>query len=359
MESVVSVSKCRSYEPDAVYKAVKESLANLGAIETLIKKQSRVLIKPNLLSARLPEEGITTHPEVVRAVIKIVHELGAAAFVGDSPAGSTKVSEVYEKTGIKQVCDEEGANIIVFDKFRRVSNFFISEEFFKADVVISVPKFKTHNLTTLTGAVKNMFGVIPGHYKAECHKHSPNFKEFSRLLADFYKTCPPHLAIVDAVVSMAGDGPVHGRLVNTGMIIAGFDAVAVDAVLALIMQKAPQEVLHLRHIYEKKLGQIDLKCITIIGIDKQGLRRKDFKAGDILWIYRLPSGLLKFLAKFLCIGPKIEQKNCRMCGACIESCPMQAIETSGNTVRINKAKCIFCLCCCEFCPYGAIRARKI
>ncbi|MFH1776732.1 MAG: DUF362 domain-containing protein [Candidatus Omnitrophota bacterium] len=355
----MAIVKCPEYAPEKVYGSVERLFELLGGVQQMIRKGARVLIKPNLLSAHPPEAGITTHPEVIRALIKIVKKYGAGPVVGDSPAGSTTVAEVYQKTGIEAVCREEDAELVFFREFRKASNFFISEEFFKADVVISAAKFKTHNLTMLTAAVKNMYGLIPGLYKTEYHKNAPNFWEFAELLAQVYEVCRPHLSVIDGIVSMSGAGPVHGELVNSGMLFAGRDAASVDAVLAEIIGIAPFDILYLRHIHKKKLGQIELKCIKIVGAALEDVKIKNFSKANIPWVCRLPNRLLKILAMVVSIGPRVVTAKCRNCHVCLKSCPTGAIEEYKGKVRINRSKCIFCLCCNEFCPYRAIKVRRV
>ena len=171
MSACVSVVKCDSYEPAMVEQAIRNSLDLLGGVTRFVKPGSRVLVKPNLLMSKGPECGITTHPEVVRAVIHILKEINCKIIIGDGPSvwGQyiENVDEVYNITGIRQVCQDEGVELVNFNKRRMRDKFPLTATLDECDYLISLPKFKTHEFTLITGAIKNLFGLVSGTYKTE------------------------------------------------------------------------------------------------------------------------------------------------------------------------------------------------
>ena len=356
MKSKVSLIQCNSYRSQDVSRAVKASVELLGGISSIVSAGQRVLIKPNLLSAKPPESGIDTHPEVVRAVIRLVKEAGGIARVGDSPGGSVKkMSDVYAASGIRQVCQEEGVEMVTFDKVKMIKGMPVAAAALEADVFISLPKFKTHCLVTLTGGVKNVFGIVPGLFKTECHKLAPNPVNFARLLVDIYSFARPHLSIVDGIVGMEGEGPgAAGTLRNINLIAGSTDAVSLDAVLARVMGLRPFDILTTKEADHRGLGIGRMKDIEVVGDDLSGFIQSDFKLPKPS-IYRLvPNPLLRFPAKFLKVKPQVKLDKCTRCGLCVRSCPMEAISEKNGEIKFDHKKCILCLCCHEFCPENAI-----
>ena len=235
--SVVSLVKCESYDRTLVDKAINRSLKNIGGLEQFIKPGNRVHVKPNLLTDKSPEKAATTHPEIVRAVVTRVQNLGGIVTIGDSPAGISRPIEQYWKnTGMEKVAEETGAKLVRFEKNdveKRVVNgisYYIAKAISAADVVISICKLKTHNLTLYTGAIKNMFGSIPGLRKSEYHKQAPKVENFSKIIVDIFSAAKPQLTIMDAVTIMEGNGPSAGNPKDLGLILASVDAVALDSI---------------------------------------------------------------------------------------------------------------------------------
>jgi len=200
----VSIHRCDSYDDPSVSKAVEASLVPLGGLESAVKETDRVLIKLNLLSAKPPEAAVTTHPAIVKATIKLVQELGATPVIGDSPGGgSTRASykKLLEKTGIKQVVEDTGCEWVRFDEAtlevasdtaKTFKKLTLAKAVTEADVIIGLPKLKTHNLMYYTGAVKLLYGYIPGMFKTEFHLHTArDLNLFADLLLDLHETYPP------------------------------------------------------------------------------------------------------------------------------------------------------------------------
>lgn len=360
MKSKVSLIQCNSYRTRDVYDAVKRSVDLLGGISSVVKPGNRVLIKPNLLSAKPPESGIDTHPEVVRAVVRLVKETGGIAEVGDSPGGSVKkMAEVYATSGIKQVCEEENVKIVNFDKVKTMKGIPVATAPLSADVFISLPKFKTHSLMTLTGAVKNVFGIVPGLFKTECHKLAPNPAAFAKLLVDIYSYAQPHLSILDGIVGMEGDGPASGGILRKiNLIAASTDAVSMDAVMSRIMGIEPFDIFTTREADRRGLGTGRIEDIEVVGDDLNRFIQPGFKLPRTTLYHRLPNSFMRFMSLFLKVRPGVNPDRCKNCGLCVRSCPVEAISSEKGKIKFDYSKCILCLCCHEFCPENAIFIKE-
>ena len=353
----VSIQRCSSYDPKEVYDSLKEALALLGGVENFIKKGENVLIKPNLLSARLPEEGVTTHPEVVRAVIRSVSTQTSDICIGDSPGGIGKnIEEIWERSGIGKVAKEEGVSLVKFDKSRMVKGVPVAQHVLDCQRLISVPKFKTHNVTILTAGIKNLFGIVPGLYKANAHAANPKHEEFSGTIADIFSIRPPDLTIIDAIVAMEGNGPAAGSLRNMNILAAASDAVALDAVLSKIIGIEPLSVAVTSEACKRGLGTAELSKIDILGCGVEDVKQHGFKMPNMYIFTKVPAILVNLFAKLIRFSVVIDKNSCRDCRLCQEACPVGAIDMAGK--KIDRSKCILCLCCQEICPYKAIDIQK-
>ncbi|MBD3291170.1 DUF362 domain-containing protein [candidate division KSB1 bacterium] len=359
--SIVSIIECQNYDQQKVDLALKHCLNKLDAIDQIIKPDTTIHIKPNLLSARLPEHGITTHPSVVKALVNIIHKRGAKATIGDSPAGITRpIEEYWRTTGMHKVAEETGAQLIKFEKkgvIEKVVNgksYFIAKPLASADVVINLCKLKTHSLTLYTGAIKNMFGIIPGVKKGEFHKIAPKVTQFSEILVDIFQSMQPQLTIMDAVIGMEGNGPSSGKPKHFGYILASRDAVALDAVGAHIMGYLPDEILTTQIAYRRGLGEKDLDKIRFNGFRKEDLKKQDVLLPSNRLYQSLPEFLLKLAGRLIWIRPKANEAQCRKCGMCIQNCPVSAMVSKDGIPVIDYETCIKCFCCDEICPHDAI-----
>lgn len=364
MSAKVSVVKCNNYEPKIVEQAIRDTVNLLGGITNFIKPGSRVLVKPNLLMSKGPECGITTHPEVVRAVIHLLKEINCKLIVGDGPSVWGKyienVDEVYDVTGIRKVCREEGIDLVIFDKRRMHAKFPLTTWLDECDHLISLPKFKTHEFTLLTGAIKNLFGLVSGTYKTELHKNYFEPAEFAKILVDIYQEARPALTIIDGILAMEGDGPAtNGKLRQLGLLLGGSDCVALDTVMAKIMGITNQDVLSTKEAGRRGLGENQLSRIKIEGesIDKLNIRPFILPVTSP-GMSKLPSAVKKILKSLIKYYPYCLKPKCIRCGHCVEVCPRQCIILKRKRIHFDYRKCIACFCCQESCPEAAIGVKK-
>jgi uncharacterized protein (DUF362 family)/ferredoxin-like protein FixX len=371
MKSKVAVIRCLDYDPEHVKEAVSRAIDLLGGVTQFVAPGDRVLVKPNLLSARLPEAAVTTHPAVVEAVIDLWKAAGAEVILGDSPpiAGEKEASyrRLMQNTGMLGVAERTGARIVRFEESvvpveypsgRHYKRFEIGRAVSEADAIISLPKLKSHGLTYLTGGVKNMFGCIHGKRKAFFHAQAGEDREiFAQMLVDFYGAVTPQLSIMDAIVGMDGDGPVDGRVRNIGLILAGTDAVAVDAVASAILGIDPLSVDTTRLAATNGLGKADLTQIDIVGEKIEDIRCDGFiepKSKDF-WT-RIPKPIRHILRNQLIPFPNITP-SCKNCNACVDACPVKAIAYGKDRPKVELTECIRCYCCREVCEHKAIELK--
>jgi len=362
MTSLVSTIACKSYELDSVRQAVKSALTPLGGIERFVHPEMRVLLKPNLLAGSNLERAITTHPTVVQAVTELVQEAGGTVLIGDSPGGPVKKNPpVWRKGGMTKVAERTGANLTLFDgvTWKRLNghDYFIAPQVLEADLVINLPKLKTHALTLYTGAVKNLLGTIPGTRKREIHLRAPGVQDFSQALVDVLELVQPGLTLMDGVLGQEGNGPGMGGTPHQyGCVAASADPVALDAVIAQALGYKPGEVLHLGYADERGLGTSNPAEVQVEG-DRQAL---DFGAVNLPkahWYFRVPSWASAPLRKAARVRPLLDPSKCIGCGRCVEVCPQEII-TPGHPPEFHLDNCIGCLCCTEICPQGALTPHR-
>jgi uncharacterized protein (DUF362 family)/Pyruvate/2-oxoacid:ferredoxin oxidoreductase delta subunit len=360
----VSIERVPDYDRERVEAGVRSVVASLGGMERFVRPGERVLLKPNLLAGKAPEKAVTTHPEVVRAVIGLVREAGGVPVVGDSP-GIGGARKVAEKAGILAVLEETGTELVEFSEtvtasgsgtFREIP---LARAYMVADRVINLPKLKTHEMMTMTCAVKNLFGAVVGTEKAGWHLKAGADKElFARLLLEIWQLRPPELTIVDAVVGMEGDGPGSGDPKHLGLLLAGENAVAVD-VVAAETACIPRKLLYVENA---------ARAAGITGSTPEEIEIVGAKPEEVRSPFRLPAqadvqfGLPKFLKNrlrhYLTTRPCEIPEKCLHCGICRDACPPRSIEISGGRLRFDYHSCIRCFCCRELCPEGALDVKE-
>ncbi len=329
-------------------------------------KGKKILLKINLLTYAYPEEAVTTHPEFVRALIRIFKSIGCTVLVGDSPSesGRSFLEKVYKLSGIKKICTEENVLLVDFIEEVAMKNeknkigkiFPVSKVVKEVDYIINVPKLKTHGLTYITCGVKNLFGVIPGVKKGEYHLRLKTLSHFSAFLVDIAQTLRPALTIVDGVLAMEGNGPRNGRGRLTNLILISEDVFSLDWVASEIIGLKPALVPTNKEAYLR--GLVNPSDIEITGVSLKEAEIKDFeKIHKPVTPLPLPGFINSFLENYVAGKPYIDENVCNKCLTCVKNCPASAIAKIDNKVEIDRKKCIKCYCCAEFCPNGAVEIK--
>ncbi|MDF2570673.1 MAG: hypothetical protein K0R55_2277 [Sporomusa sp.] len=355
----VAAVKVSNYNSQDLEQGLQEALALIGGLSAIIQAGDKVLIKPNMLEALSPNKAVTTHPEVVRAVIKQVKVAGGIVFVGDSPAlGNTM--KAAAKTGIAKVCQQEQVEIVPFEKSvvvhhpkgRFIKKFELAQELQQVDKVISLAKMKTHSLMGITGGVKNLFGFIVGPYKAQFHLRMQKQRDFAAMLADLNQAIKPVLYVIDGIIGMEGNGPRNGTPIKTGVIITGTNGFAVDMVMSKIMgfnaEKLPVAAWALNEQLVSPLSEID-----ILGSAKETVVPYAAPRNLVALEAAIPSWIANLGQNQLTAKPIINYK-CVGCGRCAKHCPPKTIILVNGRAKIEPKKCIRCYCCQELCPYDAV-----
>ncbi len=370
IRSVVSVVRCPDYSPEYVKEAVSEAL-ELAGLKERVSGSQRILLKPNLLSARRPEDAVTTHPSLVEALGKIAQEAGCSITIGDSPpfAGenSARYARLCELTGITAAADKLGAPVSHFEEsVSTVSNpngrfyksFEIANAVLDADLIVNIPKLKTHGLTGMSGAIKNLFGCIPGIRKGLFHVQAAEDPAvFAQMLLDLFGALGPSIHVMDAVVAMEGEGPNSGAPRQVGLVLASWDPVALDAVACTITGFDPMSIDTTRLADEQNLGCADMAAIEIRGERPESVAVAGFKqsSGKNDWA-ALPGPIRSILRGQLVAAPRVSSTKCVGCGDCARACPVHAI-IPGKPPAIDLGKCIRCYCCHEVCDHSAVELR--
>lgn len=326
-------------------------------------KGQKVLVKPNVLRLGTPEEAITTHPAVLSAVLRCLEERGAAQIiVGDNPGvvsyGANEAA--FAAAGLLEAAGPYYRNLgqdsveVDFDP-AYMAKVSVSRAVLEADLIISMPKFKTHGLTVITAAIKNSYGILPGAQKALLHRLSGGPAAFHRLVVDVFKLRVPDFYIMDAVLGMQGNGPASTDLRWVGRVLAADNAVAMDAVVARMMGLEPARIGFLERAQELGLGSLREDDIEIIG---QLQTLADFRVppmgGEALLHNPVMQDLLHSRAL---MRPQADPQRCTACGTCLEQCPMGALSMPEDLPQVDSDLCIACFCCQEMCPEKAITLR--
>jgi uncharacterized protein (DUF362 family)/Pyruvate/2-oxoacid:ferredoxin oxidoreductase delta subunit len=371
---VVSLVKCSSYDSKEVDDAIRGALDSLGGIAAFVSSGERILIKPNMLAARHPDKAITTHPEVVRATIRLVKAAGGSPVVGDSPAGpSTEriLRHLADKTGIAGVCIQEDVPFVLFTEYTTVAfdegkvakTFDLTKTLQEMDGVISLAKLKTHSFTRYTGAVKNLFGLVHGLKKAEYHMRMRTPEAFSEMLVDLAECVRPRLTIMDAVVGMDGDGPSAGRPRDIGALLASSDPHALDVVALEIVDADPKSIWTVRSAMARGLlPEEGVAGIDIRGEESEKLKVPGFSMPPKLKVFGgIPGVLGGFVAEGIARKPVFSKSLCTACAKCVDICPANALSLRKDAlpkVHIRRHGCIRCYCCHEVCPEDAVTLRR-
>ncbi len=366
----VSIVLCESYHTEIVYSAVKRAVSLTGGLSEIVKPGQNVLLKINLLSPKPPERAVTTHPSVVGAVVRLIKKVGANPWVGDAVSNEgLGGKDAFEIAGIREVVEKEGGKIVNFSRTgyekikvpgaKQLKEVYLAKPLLNSDVIISIPKLKTHELTFLTGAVKNFFGCVPSFNRFQAHSLADEQK-FAEAVLDIYSVCKPSFALMDAVVAMEGEGPSSGDPVKLGLILASPDCVSLDIVASQIVGFRPSDILTSVVATKRGLGPKNLEDIKVVGCKINNLIKKDFKKPST-YQGKIKRTIIRFLTplgiRFFQTFPAVRKSVCKRCNLCKESCPAGAIKMNPYPTFDYK-KCIQCFCCHELCPHRAIYIKK-
>lgn len=377
LEKTVAIIECAGYEPEPVREAVDRLVGLLGGWSAFVRPGETLLIKPNLLSGKKPEEAVTTHPSVVAAAALGVAGVGGRAVLADSPGGlfnAPVLRRVYRETGMAGAADRSGAELNLNTAETTIkappggvlAGVTVMEAVARADGVISVSKLKTHGLTRLTGAVKNLFGCVPGLKKAEYHISMPAVDQFSAMLVDVARAVDPRLHLMDAVVGMEGEGPSAGEPVHIGVLLASTCPFALDLAAAALAGIEAGEVPTIAESVKRGYIGGDVREIRLLG-DRVSLPRARFRlpprARDVDLLRagsrgRLPEWLLRSANNRLRPSPGFSREICSGCGECSRVCPPRAIRMENKKPVVDLERCIRCFCCQELCPKKAVKINR-
>ncbi len=366
----ISVVKQDNYNYSEIKDALLNTFRNLGGVDKFIGEGDRILLKPNLLMKKTPEESTTTHPSIIKALSEIIVENGGSVLIGDSPGGpfiKPMLSTIYKSTEMDSSLSIEGVelnyNLNSYTKNFKgkiLNDILLVDMINDVDKIINVSKLKTHGFAVFTGAVKNLFGLVPGTKKAEYHVKMPDINDFANSLIDICECTKPVLHVMDGIYAMEGAGPSSGTSRHLGLILASEDPHALDYTACHVIGLKTDEVPTLRKAIERGLlKEFDLNEY-LVGDELEGTFVKDFKkapanSGNLR---NIPKPIMNFLVDKLKSKPIFDHDICIGCGDCARSCPPVAIEMIDNKPIVDYEKCISCFCCQELCPVSAVSIKK-
>jgi uncharacterized protein (DUF362 family) len=281
-DPTVILTRCNDYSQPALAEAMARQLELLGGLDRFVRRGDVVLLKPNFIAPRSQRHATQTHPAIVLELARLLKDFGAKPFVGDSPAWSNvfacvkalKMDEPLKRLSVPVKQLDKPKWCRVGAKNTKVG---ISSVALDADVIINLPKFKSHQQLVATFAVKNMFGCVSGKRKALWHfKKGGTFEDFCAFLVDIYKFLNPAFTIIDGVVAMDGRGPIRGRTRPLGWLISGTDPFACEIVCAKLVNIRPEDVPIIRTAKQIEPDFPDANKIKIIGDDFPQEACRDF-----------------------------------------------------------------------------------
>lgn len=370
----VSIERCPAYQQDSVKKAIASSAEKAGFPSILGKT---ILVKPNILNASTPEKAVTTHPVFLAAVLRFLQEKGAGRIiVGDSP-GFQPGSSAGKTAGLYQVALEMNAE---WDEFKQgslhqapegrlVKSFVLADVLKNCDMVVNLPKLKTHRLMNYTGAIKNLFGLIPGLAKSAMHLRYPDKEQFGTMLVDLALSVVPTFTFMDAIIAMEGEGPGNGTPYPLGLVLASASMPLIDWTAASIIGYKPEKIPYLADAMRrigKNPDRPDYSCgpERVQDVHVENFKLLPYEIAHPSALKALPGFLQKLAVSTTMRRPIFHEKKCIGCSACVKICPGKALvldtKVSGiNKILIDDAACITCFCCHEVCPVNAISAGKV
>lgn len=366
----VGVARCESYNPEEVYRTLSLAIERAGGLPP--QKGNKLLLKANLLAPRPPEEAVTTHPEILRALARTLSDRNQAVSltVADSPGYifQDQWEELFRKTGMATLREEplalevvplisQGLREVAIPAGKTLKKARIASLVLSADQVYSVAKLKTHVETEMTGCIKNLFGIADTATRKAAHC-AASLEWLAQGVMDLFTIRPPDFCVLDAIQAMEGDGPSRGKPVLTGWILVGSNALAVDMVASRIMgYKNPMEIPLLRVASSRGVGPSSPEEVELVGANLEEIEHPGFRksSGRIRWI---PTSLRGLVHGLVALNPVLKPERCTRCGICAKVCPVDAITVTSTGPHIERSVCVKCLCCHEMCPEGAMDVEK-
>lgn len=377
MNSKVYVVPCERYSEA---KDKLRALVDLmGGMDRFVKPGEKILLKVNLLRGAPPEEAVTTHPAVVAAVAGLIKTKGAQPRIADSPGHGYRytpkvLNKIYSACGMLEAAEQTGADInldvssgpVSYPEGLLTKRFDVIKPVLEADAVFNLCKMKTHLFTGMTGAVKNIFGVIPGLSKSGYHAKLHDARRFAGMLLDLAAFVSPRLSIMDAVLAMEGNGPGTGDPRRVGLLMGSVNPLALDVIAGEIMglNRALNPVI--QEAEKRGLKPTRPEEVAVVGADLSAIRNRGFRLPDLIasdplgfgplpWYQRIFTPIVK---DAMAVKPRVNPERCVACGACSAGCPMNAVSFPKGSAFIDDKKCIRCYCCHEMCPEKAIGLHR-
>ncbi|MBC2582390.1 DUF362 domain-containing protein [Clostridium sp. DJ247] len=371
----VALLKCEDYNLELIESKIRDGFTLLGGenfLRKLIPYNSKVLLKPNLLCVEESGSPVVTNFKVFEAVVRILRDYTNNISFGDSP-GFGDSRKAAEKSGILSVAEKYNVKFedfkesihVKLDKSLLCRSWTVAKAPYEADVLITLPKLKTHAMAYYTGALKNQFGCIPGSLKATWHTRMPKAENFCKMLLDLNTLVNTNFAILDGIIAMEGNGPKNGAPRKMETLIMGQSLTAVDSTaVRLIGYDNPLDIPLLKEAKDSNWGKVLPEDIEILGEKIENLKAKDFqlcrKGGSF---YFISPSVTNFLRDLIAPDPSLIDEKCIGCGRCAEVCPEKprALKMckgeSDNKPVWDMKECIRCFCCQELCPCGAIETK--
>lgn len=368
----LSLVKCKTYDYILVRKALEENIKKIGGLGRYILPGEKVLLKVNLVMGKEPDKHATTHPIYIKALSHILVDYGCTVVIGDSPGGpfnKTLLKNHYKNSEYLDLTEENIAlnynckeREIENPKGKFLTKVYVTDMVYDVDKIISMSKFKTHGMMTYTGAVKNMFGIVPGVRKAKLHLAMPSYNDFADSLIDICLAKPPVLSFMDAIVGMEGEGPTSGTPRKIGLSILGTNPFVMDKVCIQIANLKTDEVPTVNRSITRKLTTPDYSDVEIYGEDIYNYKLKDYKIPKTSMIgsfgNKTPDFIKKFVNNRIQPRPTFNYEKCVSCNICKNSCPPEVIEMINKKPVVDLNGCIRCFCCQELCPHSAVEVKR-
>ena len=368
--TVVGAANCGSYDRDVVAEAVTKAVNAAGGLPPVRGK--RVLIKPNLLSDLGADSAVTTHPEIVRAVCRMVLDAGGQPIIADSPGAGhlytpKTLRRIYERSGMAAVAEETGAELSFDTGSAEVpcpngtvmKRFTVITPAQNADVIVSVCKLKTHMFTKFSGAVKNTFGVIPGLDKPVFHSRFVDQQDFSEMLVDLNELIGVDFVIMDAVAGMEGNGPMGGDPKFCGYVLASNSVYGLDYSAQRLIGMDPDQIATTAAARRRGLlDTVEERGDTIVPVQNFVLPATYAGPQRNTRLRRMILTRMQKAGRVYAPAPRVIQERCIGCGQCVRICPKKAVRLANGKAAFDLSRCIRCYCCHEMCQARAIDLKR-